>query len=83
MKMNKDIFKEIVKRFSETKTGIKIHAEVLKEHGGYSCFNTRLAWDCLHGVFKSHEITEWHFTGLNDNHINTGAIKALKQIGIL
>lgn len=60
---------------------IKAHAHILRRDGGYNDIETRLAWDCLRAVVPTETICEWYNKyKCNDDHIDTLAKKALKEV---
>lgn len=60
---------------------IKVHAKTLREQGNYKDLETRLAWDCLRAVVPSETICKWYDEyKCNDDHIDTLAKKALKEV---
>lgn len=60
---------------------LKEYAEELKKVGGYKDFETRLAWDALRVAVGTQKICKWYDEyNCNDNHIETLAKRALKEV---
>lgn len=80
MKMLEEDYNVIVKAFEENKEGVLDHYTMVKESGRYNVLEHRVAIDCLRMFAKDGFITEQYDKGLNDNHIITATVKALKGV---
>lgn len=91
MKMSKEFYNHILSVLKEHEVAIKKYAPVLKEHGEYQNFETRLAFDCFNKLVRGNAHSKYwdktvEFTrneDLNDRHLETGIKKALKELNIL
>lgn len=87
MKMTKESYNKVLKVYKENKELIARHKEHLKANATYQDLNTRLVFDVFYSqlfpleqrdIISSDE-DENH---LNDNHLKTGFVKALNEIGL-
>lgn len=91
MKMSKETYNHLLGIFKEHRQMILDYKPILKEHGSYEDFETRLAFDCFNKLAtgnannpnrkRTYELLERD--RLIDRHIETGIKKALKELGIL
>lgn len=80
MKMLKEDYNTIVKAFEDNFEKVQSHYNHIKENGKYSVLENRVAWDCLRAFVGSSWICNQYDKGLNDTHITTASVKALKSI---
>ena len=91
MKMSKEFYSHILSVLKEHEHSIREYAPVLKEHGNYQNFETRLSFDCFNKLVRGNANSKhWNKTteftrneNLNDKHLETGIKKALKELNIL
>jgi hypothetical protein len=70
----------VVERFKKI-NNLPAYAEQLKASGEYQVFENRLAWDCLRSAVGVETICDWYDKyNCTDEHIQTLALKALKQV---
>ena len=82
MKMSKENYNLILTTFSENLDVIKKHMEWLIKMDCYNNLNVRLGFDSYHGLLtldQRRHIRE--SDNLKDRHLETGILKALKQLG--
>nr|DAG96675.1 MAG TPA: hypothetical protein [Herelleviridae sp.] len=87
MKMTKENYKKVLEVYKENKELISIHKEHLKANATYQDLNTRLVFDIWYSQLfplEQRRIIAVDEEGehLNDNHLKTGFVKALKEIGL-
>lgn len=80
MKMSKEDYAIILKAFKTERVKVLAHYSQVKEKGQYTNLDVRVAWDCLRGLVGVAFITKQYEKGLNDNHITTACVKALKEV---
>lgn len=84
MLMDKNTYNKFLKAFEDNQQNIMDYIPKLKEAANFKDFNTRLAWDCINAFIGTTFICGLYcHTPLNDVHITTGAIKALKQLNLI
>lgn len=85
MKMSEQSYNYIVKAFGDNVEEIKQHAKDVKASGKYNDFNIRLANDCKTQYIGTRYVVDvlYNKDGLTDTHVNTGLIRALKEIGVI
>ena len=84
MKMSKQSYATILKAFDENKEKIEGYIPRLKEAGGYNDFNTRLAFDCARAFLDlGWACSLYEAEGLNDTHLKTAYVSALKELKLL
>lgn len=84
MKMSKQSYATILKAFEENKEKIENYIPQLKDAGGYNDFNTRLAFDCARAFLNLSWICSlYEAEELNDTHLKTAYITALKELKLL
>lgn len=91
MKMSKEFYNHILSVLKEHEQLIREYVPILKEHGKYQNFETRLAFDCFNKLVRGNANSKhWDKTtefikveNLNDRHLETGIKKALKELSIL
>lgn len=91
MKMSNEFYTHILSVLKENEQSIREYAPALKEHGKYQNFETRLSFDCFNKLVRGNANSKYwdkttEFTrneDLNDNHLETGIKKALRELGIL
>ena len=84
MKMSNKSYQTILTAFAKNKQEIIDYIPVLKESDNYKDFNTRLAFDCTRAYLS----IGWTFSlydteNLNDTHLRTAYIKALKELNLI
>jgi hypothetical protein len=80
MKMTKEDYNVILKAFLNNEDKVTAHYNYIKSSGKYQVLEVRVGWDCLRAFVGRDFITDQYDRGLNDNHIQTAVLKALKQI---
>lgn len=84
MKMSKQSYATILKAFDENKEKIESYIPQLKDAGGYNDFNTRLAFDCARAFLDlGWACSLYEAEGLNDTHLKTAYVSALKELKLL
>lgn len=80
MKMSKEDYNQIIDAFEANKDEVISHYNYIQSVGKYNILENRVAWDCLRAFVDRDFISEQYALGLNDNHITTASVKALKQV---
>ena len=84
MKMSKASYTVILEAFKANKDSIQDYIPKLKAVGGYKDFNTRLAFDCARSFLDIGWVCDLYYKeDLEDTHLKTAYVTALKEIGIL
>ena len=91
MKMSKQFYNHILTVLKEHEQAIREYVPVLKEHGEYQNFETRLAFDCFNKLVRGNANSKhWNKTteftrkeNLNDRHLETGIKRALRELKII
>ena len=84
MKMSKASYNTVLKAFETNKEKIENYIPKLKEAGGYKDFNTRLAFDCARAFLDLGWACSLYDTeDLNDTHLKTAYITALKELKLI
>ena len=84
MKMSKKSYQIILESFNINKEQINAYIPKLKDSNNYKDFNTRLAFDCARAFLELDWICSLYDSEkLNDTHLKTAYIKALKELNIL
>mgnify|MGYP003588391644 FL=1 len=84
MKMTKTSYEKILKDFDAKMESIQEYIPKLKESGNYNDFNTRLAFDCARAFLEmGWACSLYDAEGLNDTHLKTAYIKALKELELI
>ena len=83
MKMSKESYNLILTTFSDNLEVIIRHKEWLLKMDVYNNLNVRLGFDAYYGLLtwdqRNHIVKS---DDLKDKHLQTGILKALKQLGI-
>lgn len=87
MKMTTENYNKVLKVYKENKELIASHKEHLKANATYKDLNVRLAFDVFYSkLFTVDErrviAQDGTDNDLNDNHLQTAFLKALKEIGL-
>lgn len=87
MKMTTENYNKVLKVYKENKELIASHKEHLKANATYKDLNVRLAFDVFYSkLFTVDErrviAQDGTDNDLNDNHLQTTFLKALKEIGL-
>lgn len=80
MKMANDDYNRILVAFQNNAEKVKEYYEFIKSSGKFKVVEERVAWDCLRAFMGTSFALEQYNKGLNDTHIKTACVKALKQI---
>lgn len=80
MKMAKDDYKSLLGKFLANQDKVISHYNYIKSSGKYKSLEERVAWDCLRAFVGGNWILDQYDKGLNDNHITTACVKALKSV---
>lgn len=83
MKMSKESYNLILTAFLDNSEAIKEYKEWLIKNATYTNLNVRLGFASYRGLLTSEQrrhISE--SDNLKDNHLQTGILKALKQLDI-
>ena len=80
MKMNTEDYNSIVKVFEGSCDTVLNHYNYVKESGRYNVLESRVGWDCLRALLGSPFISNQYEKGLNDSHITTAVVKAVKHV---
>ena len=84
MKMSKTSYNTVLKAFEANKEKIQKYIPELKSAGGYNDFNTRLAFDCARAFLDLSWICSlYEAEELNDTHLKTAYVSALKEIKLI
>lgn len=82
MKMTKENYNKVLKVYKENKELIASHKEHLKANATYQDLNTRLVFDVFHSQLFPLSERRIISDNLNDDHLKTGFVKALNEIGL-
>lgn len=80
MKMSKVDYEKVVNAFEEKKEIIIEHYEAVKKSGKYNVLIARVAWDACRYALGTKFVLDQYEKGLNDSHVQTAIVKALKKI---
>ena len=79
MKMSKEDYNAMFDVFQYNAETIEGHYNFVKSSGKFKVLENRVAWDCLKAFLGSSWISAQYDKGLNDSHITTASVKALKS----
>jgi len=80
MKLQNELH-NVISAFEAVKEKIPAYIEWVKKEGNYQDLETRIAWDLLHATKGSAWICElYNRYDCNDDHIDTLARRALRQV---
>lgn len=80
MKMSKVDYEKVINAFESQKEIIASHYEAIKNSGNYNNLDVRVAWDACRHALGTKFILNQYEKGLNDSHVQTAIVKALKKI---
>lgn len=80
MKMTREDYNSIVEAFEFNSHNVIAHYEQIKKSGKYNVLEVRVAFDCVRAFLGTSFITGQYDKGLNDNHVRTACVKALKHV---
>ena len=80
MKMNTEDYNRIVEVFEDNSSIVLDRYDYIKGSGRYKVLESRVGWDCLRALVGSSFISNQYDKGLNDNHITTAVVKAVKHV---
>lgn len=80
MKMAKEDYNMIVEAFENNMDKVKAHYNYIKSSEKFNVLEVRVAFDCLRAFLGTSWICEQYDKGLNDDHIRTSCVKALKTV---
>jgi hypothetical protein len=80
MKMTKEDYNMILGKFLVNQDKVVSHYNHIKSTGNYNVLEVRVAWDCLRAFLGTNWICDQYDKGLNDDHIRTACVKALKTV---
>ena len=80
MKMTKEDYNRIVETFEDNSTIVLDRYDYIKGSGKYNVLESRVGWDCLRALLGSPFISNQYDKGLNDTHITTAVVKAVKHV---
>lgn len=82
--MSNKSYQTILEAFNNNKQQIIDYIPILKATNNYKDFNTRLAFDCARYFLNINWICSLYDSEkLNDTHLKTAYIKALKELKII
>ena len=80
MKMSTEDYNRIVETFEANRDVVLEHYNRVKESGKYNVLESRVGWDCLRSFLGTPFISNQYDKGLNDTHITTAVVKAVKHV---
>jgi len=83
MKMSKVDYEKVTNAFESQKEIIASHYEAIKKSDNYNNLGVlivRVAWDACRHALGTKFILDQYEKGLNDSHVQTAIVKALKKI---
>lgn len=76
--MSNEDYNVVLNKFNENKPFLRQHMANVKQDGRYTVLHNRVAWDACKFLLGADFISYQYGQGLNDKHITTGLVKALK-----
>jgi hypothetical protein len=80
MKMTKEDYNHIVIVFQNNIDKVEGHYNYIKQSGKYNVLEVRVGFDCLRAFGGKSFMIDQYDKGLNDDHIKTACVKALKTV---
>ena len=83
MKMSKESYNEIVEMMHEKRQVLRQHMTYIQKNERYHSLEGRTGWDAVHSFMPKGFVERlYSVEGLNDTHITTAIIRAIKDANI-
>jgi hypothetical protein len=80
MKMTTEDYNQLEEAFVKNEEIVKAHYNHVRDHGTYKDLNVRVSRELLRFFLGADWIIEQYDKGLNDDHLTTASVKALKKV---